>query len=189
MRLIAAGLFVFVGLFATVALLGSLDVFDWAPVWIVAPALALVLFVLVGLAVWLFNRKGSATRAGKSAEEHIRELERNGLLEATEFHATRAFGVDEFEDEGLHYFLELVDGRVLFLSGQYLYDYEPISGDPPQSHRSRVFPCSEFTIRRHKTEGTSPTSTVVGMCSSQREWRRRSERPTGRPTAFPKTAR
>ena len=62
----------------------------------------------------------------------------------------RAFGVKEFEDEGLHYFLELTDGRVLVLSGQYLYDYEAISDDS-ETNRPRAFPCSEFTLRRHKT--------------------------------------
>lgn len=58
----------------------------------------------------------------------------------------------EFEDEGLHYFLELADGRVLFMSGQYLYDFEPISDDP-EMNQPRSFPCSEFTVRRHTKEG------------------------------------
>jgi len=53
------------------------------------------------------------------------------------------------EDEGLHYYLELDDGRVLFLSGQYLYDYEPDA----ELARPRKFPCTEFTVRRHKDEG------------------------------------
>ena len=42
------------------------------------------------------------------------------------FTASRAFAVEEFEDEGSHYFVDLTDNRVLFLSGQYLYDYEPL---------------------------------------------------------------
>lgn len=44
------------------------------------------------------------------------------------------------------------EGRVLFLSGQYLYDYEPISDDP-ELNQPRSFPCTEFTVRKHKTEG------------------------------------
>ena len=32
--------------------------------------------------------------------------------------------VEEFEDEGSSYYLKLDDGSVLFLSGQYLYEYE-----------------------------------------------------------------
>jgi hypothetical protein len=72
--------------------------------------------------------------------------------EADGLRATRAFGVEEFEDEGLHYFLELADGRVLFVSGQYLYDYEP-SSDDPETTQARSFPCTEFTVQRHKKEG------------------------------------
>ena len=33
----------------------------------------------------------------------------------------------------------------------YLYDYEAISDDS-ETNRPRAFPCSEFTLRRHKTE-------------------------------------
>jgi hypothetical protein len=44
--------------------------------------------------------------------------------------------VEEFEDEGLH----------------YLYDYEPISDDP-ELNQPRSFPCTEFTVRRHKKDG------------------------------------
>jgi hypothetical protein len=43
-------------------------------------------------------------------------------------------------------------GRVLVLSGQYLYDDEPIS-DGAEVNQPRSFPCTEFTIRRHKNEG------------------------------------
>ena len=84
----------------------------------------------------------------KSFDQQVEELEDRGLLASTEYHATRAFGVEEFEDEGLSYFLELTDGRVLFLSGQYLYEYEPGA----KEKRPRAFPCSDFSVRRHKTE-------------------------------------
>ena len=59
--------------------------------------------------------------------------------------------MQELEDEGLHYFLELDDGRVLLMSGQYLYDYEPITDDPEQN-QPRLFPCTQFTVRRHRTK-------------------------------------
>ncbi|HYO76001.1 MAG TPA: hypothetical protein VE010_06015 [Thermoanaerobaculia bacterium] len=73
---------------------------------------------------------------------------RPALLVADHFTARRAFHVEEFEDEGSHYFIELTDGEVLFLSGQYLYDYEPERSDAPE----RRFPCSDFTVRRHRDE-------------------------------------
>src|SRR5690606_31380177 len=70
----------------------------------------------------------------------------------TKFQAKRAFQVEEFEDEGIHYYLELDDGSVLFLSGQYLYDYEPTEDDP-EENQERQFPCTEFVVKRHKTKG------------------------------------
>jgi hypothetical protein len=75
------------------------------------------------------------------------ELDAQGLLVPTSFRADRAFRVDEFSQEGPHYFLELDAGGVLHLSGRYLYDYEPLNGLP------RRFPCTQFTVRRHAEVG------------------------------------
>jgi len=147
MRLIGAGLFVFTGMLVLVVLLGN----QKAPSWLVGSAIAAVMVTLMVLALWLFNPSGSNPLGRMTEEEHRRELARLGLLESTAFRAMRAFGVEEHEDEGLHYFVELTDGRVLFLSGQYLYDYEP---NPDEGERrARSFPCTEFTVRRHKKEG------------------------------------
>jgi hypothetical protein len=152
MRVIVAGLFVFTSVILLVGFLGSQKVFDRVPSFVVGSGIALFMLTLAVLSLWLFNPKGSDPFGRKTAEQHKRELEQLGLLESTAFRATRAFGVEEFEDEGLHYFLELADGRVLFLSGQYLNDYEPISDDPGMN-RLRAFPCTEFTVRRHRKEG------------------------------------
>ena len=151
MRLIAAGIFVYASMLLLVGALGTWNAFDRAPPWLVGLGIAVFTIGMVVLSAWLFNRRGASPFGGKTAEEHIRELEGAGQLESTPFRATRAFGVEESEDEGLHYFLELVDGRVLFLSGQYLYDYEPISDDPG-GNQPRSFPCTEFTVRRHRAE-------------------------------------
>ena len=145
-RVIAAGLFVFLGLLVAVALLGSRG----PPDWLVPPLMVLLFVALVTSALWLFNAKGSDPFHRLTAEQHIQELLRLGLLESTTFRATRAFGVEEYEDEGLHYFIELVDRRVLFLSGQYLYAFEPMTDEGQNIRRS--FPCSEFTVRRHLKE-------------------------------------
>jgi hypothetical protein len=76
------------------------------------------------------------------------KLESKNLLQSTSFTADRAFRVDEFADEGPHYFLELENGSgILHLSGTYLYRYEPIDGSP------RHFPCTHFTVRRHAELG------------------------------------
>ena len=74
------------------------------------------------------------------------------LIVDTPFQATRAFGVEDYGDEGSHYFLELADGSgILALCGQYLYAYEPITDDP-ELNQPRRFPCTSFTVRRHRTE-------------------------------------
>jgi hypothetical protein len=75
------------------------------------------------------------------------ELEARNLLVSSSFRADRAFRVDEFGEEGPHYFLELEGGGILHLSGKYLYEYEPIEGSP------RHFPCTEFVLRRHAEFG------------------------------------
>jgi hypothetical protein len=75
------------------------------------------------------------------------ELEAQKLLVYTNFRVDRAFRVGELGEAGPHYFLELEDGGILHLSGNYLYDYEPIDG------ALRHFPCTEFTVRRHAEIG------------------------------------
>lgn len=85
-------------------------------------------------------------------------LEAEGKLASQAFRATRAFFVDEYEDLGIHYYIALEDGRVLHLCGQYLYDYEPYEEDEAgdlgqEGPWRRRFPCTEFTILRHRDKG------------------------------------
>jgi hypothetical protein len=152
MRVIAASLFIVGGMFVALLVVFKLGVFvHWPPV-LVGSGLGLFMVVLSLIAAALFNARKVDQFGLQTDEELIRQLENEGLLVSSNFHARRAFGVEEAEDEGLHYFLELVDGRVLFLTGQYLYDYEPSSEDA-DDYQPRRFPCTDFTIRRHKTEG------------------------------------
>jgi hypothetical protein len=81
----------------------------------------------------------------------MREMEEQGLLVYAEFRARRAFEVEETEDEGLHFFVELEDGAVLYLNGQFLYEYVP--DDEPECRQERQFPCTEFTTVRHRDYG------------------------------------
>jgi hypothetical protein len=97
------------------------------------------------LTAHLFGLRWGAS-SQQDGKDSVRRLEENGMLSASSFEVTRAFHVEEFEDEGVHYFLELKGGGVLFLSGQYLYPYEPDAG------QARQFPCSRFSIRRHRVE-------------------------------------
>jgi hypothetical protein len=147
MRLILAGLFVFAGLLLAVGFISSVLPKNFPPA-ITGIALAGFMLILAITAFFFFNRRGADLSGYKSAEEQIRELEQKSLLGKSDYKASRAFGIEEFEDEGSHYFIELEDGSVLYLNGQYLYGYEPIGVKQPRS-----FPCTEFTILRHKVEG------------------------------------
>lgn len=151
MRVIGAGLFVFVGLMIGASLVFKLLPPGTSPA-LIGLCLALWMLALAVVALFLFNRPGQRLGSGLTAAEHLRQLEEQGLLVSTDFRARRAFAVEEFEDEGLHCFLELENGSVLYLTGQYLYDYEPAtSGAGGNQHQP--FPCTEFTIRRHRDEG------------------------------------
>jgi len=152
MRTLLAALFVLVvtsGTFLLVDLCFAHQAWPW---WgKVLPAVALVVSLL--LSSVLFN--GTAFRLGirgRSLQEQIAALDAAGLLRRQTFEARRAFVVGEFEDEGPHYCIELTDARVLYLNGQYLYDYEPIT-DEPELNQPRMFPCTQFVILRHKDEG------------------------------------
>jgi len=145
MRKVFAGLFVFAGMIAG---LGVIDRIwgDNAPSWTMFPFVGLYLPMVFALAYFLFNL-GLPRPWSPTAADIARRLDEQGLLVAEQFRAMRALEVDEFEDEGLSYFLELESGGILFLSGPYLYDYAT------RIDRSRAFPSTEFTVRRHKQKG------------------------------------
>lgn len=103
--------------------------------------------VLCGVIAWRFCGRPNM----KPTDFTRPDYEKLGLLVSEEFSVRRAFEVEEYEDEGLHFFLELEDGRVLFLCGHYLYDHQEISDDPDLNQKAS-FPCSRFEVRRHKTE-------------------------------------
>ena len=144
-RLLLAGIAVYV----TMALVG-VGLIQLIPTLhpAVAGISAAVAGVIVGaLALRLFNSPQTHPLGLKSIEQQIADLEAKGLVRHDAFVARRAFQVEEFEDEGSHYFIELEDGSVLFLSGQYLYEHEADFAG------RRHFPCSQFEVRRHRHEG------------------------------------
>jgi len=97
-----------------------------------------------------------------SIEDTERELEQAGLLEVLEFRANRAIMVEEFEDEGLHFLMDLGGGRTLCLSGQYLYDYEPMTEFEDGVSRPRAFPNTHFLMKRHKVDSYTLSLEMLG---------------------------
>src|SRR3990172_3889812 len=144
MRLFLAGSFVFAGVSVCVAILPR--ILGETPSGLLLAAILLPVTTILMLLAFLFGSTPRKRAYISQQPEDLLRLERVGFLSAISFRATRAFEVEEFEDEGPHYFIELIDGSVLYLSGQYLYNYEP------GRNGSRRFPCTHFTIRRHRTE-------------------------------------
>jgi hypothetical protein len=151
MWVLLAGLFVFVGVMVGAGLTFKLLPDGTSPA-LIGISLGAWMLALAVVSMYLFNRPAERPGSGISTEQHIRQLQDQGLLTSADFQARRAFAVEEFEDEGSHYFLELENGSVLYLNGQYLYDYEAIDDDAELNQPQR-FPCSDFTIRRHQIEG------------------------------------
>jgi hypothetical protein len=158
MRVWFAGLFCFGGILTCVGVYGHCFPSGLRPPWLIQTATIIVFFGFIGISLFLFNKKNDRPfECDNDINNQIELLERQGLLTLTTFQATRAFAVEEFEHEGSHYFLELADKSILYLSGQYLWDFEEITDDP-ELNQPRLFPCTEFSVRRHKEEGY-----VVGL--------------------------
>lgn len=91
---------------------------------------------LLGLLAWRGARKSGFDAVAAETER----LRNAGLLLTCSYTVRRAFRIAESAVEGPHYFLEMQDGRVLYLAGQYLY----------QEDSDELFPASEITLVRHR---------------------------------------
>ena len=152
MRVILAAVFVVVGLSIAVGLLSAIFKHTSHPQDILIEIGLGILFVLLlVIAVSLFDDSTGRLKGTETSDEYVKDLEDKGLLVSTNYQATRAFQLEEDEDEGSHYFIELADGTVLYLTGQDLYEYEPIDDDP-ELNQPRRFPCTEFSLRNHRDE-------------------------------------
>ena len=149
MRLLLAGCAVFGALLLTVVFLGP--AVESLPRAVAGPGIAALFLGFIVAAFLLFNRRRPSLLGHQSSADTLAGLRDRGLVVSDEFRAQRAFHVAEYDDEGPHYFLELANGGVLYLSGQYLYDFEPIADDP-DLNQPRQFPCTHFVTHRHRTE-------------------------------------
>ncbi len=153
LRLVAAASVVVFGIPLIALGIGALLERKVLSSWVLSPLAVAAFLGLIALVMIVFNR---SELSHSLDEQSIRRLEESGMLISEIYHARRAFGVEEVEDEGPRYFIEIEDGRVLFLSGQYLYDYEPGDG------QTRRFPCSEFVLRCHGKKGYTVDITCKG---------------------------
>jgi hypothetical protein len=139
MRALLAGIFVFAVLLTTAGLISKHYPGGALPWW-AGPTIIGGMFAAIFASLFLFNKSGYRPNLSrKSFEEQLAELQVKGLLLSESFKARRAFQVEEYEDEGSHYFIELADSSVLFLTGQYLYEYEEITDDS-EFNQKRTIP-------------------------------------------------
>lgn len=145
MRVVFAGLFVFVGMVVGIDLI-SYWWGDKEPAWPWVIFVGIYNPLLFVAAYVLFNPDVSKPWSPKPQDD-ARKLDEQGLLTKETLYATRALQVIDYDEEGPSYLLELIDGGVLFLSGDYLYRIA--------THRKHAgtFPCTEFTLHRHKQTG------------------------------------
>ena len=92
-------------------------------------------FPILMMKVWPGSKKGKADTMYEALE--------NGALSSAEYEVRDVVEIEEFEDEGRHYLLDIGDGKTLVLSGQYLYT--PVE--------SGIFPSSRIRVFWHRTEG------------------------------------
>ncbi len=91
------------------------------------------------VALWfLFRRRASQNR--------MAQLDHEGQLMKDAYYVSRVFVIRT--TTGPAYYIGLDDGRVLFLHGDYLAEYD---GRKPLT--ARAFPCTDFSTLRDKTTG------------------------------------
>ena len=184
MRLILAVLFFLAALFGVIALVSSQGWLEGhaceTPWWKDLLLGTMWLGFLIGLTsftLWAFNRR-PLPLSGDGDFAQLRVLAGKGDVLMQDFKARRAFLVAEYADEGPHYFLELEDGRILYLTGQGLYNYEPLPPrmtwtPAPAPSPTPTSPCSAIIAT---TTNTSWTSSAAALCSNPRSRLRSSRR-------------
>jgi hypothetical protein len=111
--------------------------------------ISLAVAIIAGIAIIRVIRPQSAVVQGPPIEE----LEAQGLVDTTEYTASRAIMVEEFDDEGLFYLLDIGEGKTVCLTGQELYDFEPLNTKEDGEDRPRRFPNTQFNVLRHRSQG------------------------------------
>jgi hypothetical protein len=101
-------------------------------------------FVVLGGAFLAFFGGPSVLLLLWRPRSDLEAARRTGNLQVHELSVTKAWQVEQQEDEGLHFFLELASGGTVFLSGQFLY--EPFE--------ARIFPSAGIRVSLDRPSGT-----------------------------------
>ncbi len=113
-----------------------------------------IIGAIAGVSFAYYLHNATKSFRDKQREAHAKDLAA-GTAVCTTFDVVDALRVEEFEDEGSTYYLKLADGRVLFMQGQYLYEYEEgIDEDDGGKPVPAKFPAERFTVERTAASGT-----------------------------------
>jgi hypothetical protein len=151
MRLLIAALSFFIGLFAITGAFMALLPAN-APEWLTGVVILIGFSLSLLLTNKLVNAPGTNFWSLSRAPEPDEQSEQEGLHVSTAYRATRYFQVEASIEEGPHYFIELHDGSVLYMSGRYLAAFGPHKV-LNVIDRPRKFPCTEFVVIRDRYDG------------------------------------
>lgn len=120
--------------------------------------ISLVVFSLI--AALMVSRKMimSFIHFRNESTQKIRNILRHDKAEIHSLNILRAAELSEWEDEGVGFFLEVDDGRVLFVQGQDLYDYASDAEIEDGEKRDdlpygKIFPSTHINLVREATIG------------------------------------
>jgi hypothetical protein len=113
----------------------------------------------VGFSTYLYLRRLSAPhiaaeRASASADAAMAQVDE------TTFAVEDAIEVEESEDEGKHFYVKVRGGRVVFFSGQYLYDAVKTKRFPAERVTIVRTPASKIVLSLTTSGAYRPPSTV-----------------------------
>ena len=151
MRLLIAALSFFIGLFAITGAIMALLPAN-APEWLTGVGILIGFSLSLLITNRLVNAPGTNFWSFSRAPEPDDQPEQEGLLVSTTYRARRYFEVAGSNEEGPHYFIELQDGSVLYLSGRYLAAFGPHKV-LNVIERPGKFPCTEFVVKRDRSDG------------------------------------
>lgn len=122
------------------------------PTWLTGPLAAVLALGAGGLGLVIHGLLDRRLFGARGEVDSVADLVARDLLLSTTYRAGRACQIREFDDEGSHYVLALDNGALLYLTGQFLYEYEALEDDE-EAPIPRRFPCTEFTVHFHRTRG------------------------------------
>jgi hypothetical protein len=126
----------FAALLSFIVTLGGLLILSPAS-WLVGVRSLAPVVIALAVAALVHRRMQRSTRELEWQARIARDLEA-GVMRVVTYRVLEALSVEEVEDEGSSYYLRLDDGRVAFLSGQYLYEPE----------EAGTFPSTVVTVAR-----------------------------------------